>query len=96
MSTVELFSDSGSAVFMSGYRGGVAKNEVTTVVIHLPVSGKLSSLPKGVSSALFGKAILCEHSRARFLRRSPSGLFDRRVRGSDSPSAVRYTRLHEK
>ena len=36
VSTAELFSESGSIVFMNGYRGGVAKNKATAVGIERP------------------------------------------------------------
>ena len=62
MSAVALFSDSGSAVFMSGYRGGVAKNKVTTVDIQRPAfSGNLMQPTCCVCpTVLFPKGVLSE------------------------------------
>jgi hypothetical protein len=88
----ELFSESGPAVFMSGSRGGVAKNEVTTAVFHLP------PLVCFLKSTFFPESMF--HLK-RVHKRAAEGDLPHdssvaRARGSDSPSAVRYMRLHEK
>ena len=79
MPVVVLLSESGPAVFMSGSRGGVAKNEATTAVFHLP------SLVCFLKSAFFPKGVF---PLERVPERAsdgdlPHGTSVARARGSD-------------